>query len=211
MTITLARLEKRTHSTPLMADEIAFAFAYARVSGQVRCVLSGAASAFGAGDDYDPAIDGDDQPAPVPCQDRYRSVMFSTCFAGALCVRRVRGCTMETRLLPAAMIRILYAAEATFSLPEAKRGIWPIQVLPPASFITSRKILEMCITGNTYQAAEVYEMGLQVYPRETIDDKQGICAGEVYSGNAPLAIRRLQQCGTLLKFEADRHITKAQL
>src|SRR5690606_32733490 len=79
---------------------------------------------------------------------------------------------------------------ASFSLPEVKRGLWPMQVMASLlPVVPRRKVLEMCITGQPWRAEAALEMVLvsgDVAPGE-IDDEDNNRAARS-TNTAPLAI-----------------------
>ena len=102
--------------------------------------------------------------------------------------------------------------EATFSLPEVKRGIWPMQVMASLSPILSeRKILEMSITGKAYSGTEALEMGLVTHlaAKETIAGEVDALAAQICN-SAPLAIqtgmRGLQELKNVPQNEQHRFL-----
>src|SRR5476649_461122 len=67
---------------------------------------------------------------------------------------------------------VVVADHARFGLPEAKVGVFPMQVLVfLRSMIGARHINELCLTGDLISAARAYEIGIANYvvPFEQLD------------------------------------------
>jgi len=193
--ITLNRPEKRNAFTPAMATEITFALAYAHYHSQVRCVILDAKGpVFCAGADlnafHDSSADAINPNLPLPRQEIKLGDAFAQLLKPSIAV--VEGSVLAGGfLLICGCTFVLSVPKATFSLPEVKRGIWPMQVMASLMpIIPHRKILEMAITGKSYTAAEALEMGLvtNIYEPENIKAEAENLA-ETICSNAPYAIR----------------------
>lgn len=218
--IILSRPEKRNAFTPTMASEIAFALAYAKSQIEIWCVILKAdGPVFCAGADlnafHDPSADQKNQTLPEPLAEVRLGDVFAnlhkpsiaqlegSVFAGGFLV--ICGCTF-----------VVSIPEANFSLPEVKRGIWPMQVMASLlDLIPKRKILEMSITGKSYSAEEALHLGLvtQIVEKEVIENEVNNLADLICS-NAPYAIKSgmvaLQNISDIA--ENDRHnYLKSQL
>ena len=87
---------------------------------------------------------------------------------------------------------IVVADHARFGLPEAKVGVFPMQVLVfLRSIIGARHINEMCLTGELISAARAYEIGIanQVVPFEELDAKLDALLDKL-ALMSPVALRR---------------------
>ena len=87
---------------------------------------------------------------------------------------------------------IVVADHARFGLPEAKVGVFPMQVLVfLRSIIGARHINEMCLTGELISAARAYEIGIanQVTPFEELNAKVEALLGKL-ALMSPVALRR---------------------
>lgn len=218
--IILSRPEKRNAFTPTMASEIAFVLAYAKSQIEIWCViLKAEGPVFCAGADlnafHDPSADQKNQTLPEPLGEVRLGDAFAnlhkpsiaqvegSVFAGGFLV--ICGCTF-----------VVSIPEANFSLPEVKRGIWPMQVMASLlDLIPKRKILEMSITGKSYSAEEALHLGLvtQIVEKEVIENEVNNLADLICS-NAPYAIKSgmqaLQNISDIA--ENDRHnYLKSQL
>jgi methylglutaconyl-CoA hydratase len=219
-TITLNRPEKRNAFTPTMAEEITFALAYAHFYSAIRCVIIEATGpVFSAGADLnafqDDSYDTKNAGLPkireeVKLGDAFNELLKPAIakvqgpvYAGGFLI--ICGCTF-----------VVSTAEARFSLPEVKRGIWPMQVMASLmQIVPDRKILEMAITGQEYTALEAKEFGLvtRISTQEMIDLEVKSLADQI-SDNAPLAIQMGISAFQQMKGmgENERHsFLKAQL
>lgn len=87
---------------------------------------------------------------------------------------------------------IVVADHARFGLPEAKVGVFPMQVLVfLRSMIGARHINEMCLTGELIDAARAREIGLANYvvPFEDLDTRVEALAA-MLAQMSPIALRR---------------------
>lgn len=195
-TITLSRPEKRNAFTPTMAEEIIFALAYAHYNSEVRCLIINAEGpVFCAGADLNAFHDASaniKNPALPAIREEAR---LGDAF-GEVCkpvIAQIEGPVLAGGFLIICGCTFVYSVnEAAFSLPEVKRGIWPMQVMASLNQIMSlRKALEMCITGKSYNAKEAQELGLvtQISKAETITEEVKALAMQICE-NAPYAIQQ---------------------
>ena len=193
--ITLNRPEKRNAFTPTMAEEITFALAYAHYNPEIRCVIVRAEGpVFCAGADlaafHDPVVNIQNKTLPkiraeVRLGDAFSQLLKPSIaqiegpvLAGGFLI--ICGCTI-----------VLSVSEATFGLPEVKRGVWPMQVMASLlPVMPQRKILEMAVTGKNYTAKEACQMGLvsQVFEKDQIG-KEVEDLAKIICSNAPQAIK----------------------
>lgn len=193
--VILNRPDKRNAFTPTMVQEIIYALAYAHYTSQVRCVMLEAEGAvFCAGADlnafHNPEADLNNDTLPGIREEARLGDAFLQLLKPSIAV--VKGPVLAGGfLLLCGCTFVLSTAEATFSLPEVKRGIWPMQVMESLTgVIPSRKILEMAITGKSYSAADALEMGLlnQLVPAGEIQNEADKLA-DMICLNAPYAIQ----------------------
>ncbi|MCB9232750.1 MAG: enoyl-CoA hydratase/isomerase family protein [Bacteroidia bacterium] len=195
LTLTLNRPKKKNALNEILNKEIAFALTYAhfqpavwavviKANGNVWC--AGADLAYFAGEkDLD---SGSTVPEPAgeviygdllkglhkPCI----AAVHASCFAGAFLL--LCGCT-----------HVVAVEDATFSLTEVKRGIWPMQVMASLlPIVPSRQVLDLCIRGRELSAQEACELGIvtQIAPPgglEAVVD----CLLQEITANSPAAIR----------------------
>ncbi|TDE11928.1 enoyl-CoA hydratase-related protein [Dyadobacter psychrotolerans] len=210
--ITLNRPEKRNAFTPTMAAEITFSLAYAHHHPHVRCVILDAKGpVFCAGADlnafHDAIADTVNHNLPVPNQEIRLGDAFAQLLKPSIAV--VEGPVLAGGfLLICGCNFVLSVPEATFSLPEVKRGIWPMQVMASLMpIIPSRKILEMAITGRSYNANEALGMGLitSIIDLEKISWEAKVLAKTICN-NAPYAIQSgMEACQNLSNIPKIEH------
>ncbi len=163
LTITLNRPEKRNAFTPNMIDEIAFALGESTHNRDIWAVVFKAnGSVFSAGMDLkvfkNPELE-------VPNPDFLRvdislgelissvniptiAVVNAPVYAGGF-------------LIMAECNFVIASPNATFTLPEVRRGIFPFQVMKSLSkSMTERKLIEWCTLGKTYVVEEALRDGL---------------------------------------------------
>ena len=218
--LTLSRPEKRNAFTPTMASEIAFSLAYAKSKIDIRCVIIKAEGPiFCAGADlnafHDPTADQKNQTLPESIEE----VRLGDAFASLHkpCIAQVEGSVFAGGfLIICGCTFVISVPDANFSLPEVKRGIWPMQVMASLlDIIPKRKILEMSITGKSYSAEEAKSFGLvtQIAEKEVIEYEVNKLADLICS-NAPYAIKSGMEAFQKISdiAENDRHnYLKAQL
>jgi len=195
LTLTLARSEKRNAFNQTMAEEIAFALGYANLSDAVRCiVIKAEGPVFCAGADLNSflaSVEATDRQIPEPISEVNLGDAFAHLYKPS--IAQVEGPVYAGGFLILTGTTLAYCVPtASFSLPEVKRGIWPMQVMASLlPVVPRRKVLEMCITGQPYGAEAALEMGLVsgVFPPGEIDEKVNKIAALI-TKNAPLAISR---------------------
>jgi methylglutaconyl-CoA hydratase len=87
---------------------------------------------------------------------------------------------------------VVVADHARFGLPEAKVGVFPMQVLVfLRSMIGARHINELCLTGDLINAARAYEIGIANYvvPFEELDARIDALTFKLCE-MSPVALRR---------------------
>jgi enoyl-CoA hydratase/carnithine racemase len=87
---------------------------------------------------------------------------------------------------------VVAANHARFGLPEAKVGVFPMQVLVfLRSMIGARHINELCLTGDLISAARAYEIGIANYvvPFEELDSQVDALLTKL-DAMSPVALRR---------------------
>ena len=193
LTITLNRPEKKNAMNPVMINEIAFALSYAHYNNDI-CVVVMAANGdvFCAGADLKAFAGGDQDTTistiPEPSAEVLLGEIFTQLhkpsiakvhapvYAGAFLI--ICGCT-----------HVVAADNATFSLPEVKRGIWPMQVMQSLlNIMTPRKVLDLCILGKTINSQEALDLGLitSKVPPNDLDNEVAGLASKIF-GNSPAA------------------------
>ncbi|PSL32761.1 enoyl-CoA hydratase-related protein [Dyadobacter jiangsuensis] len=196
-TITLARPEKRNAFTPTMAEEIIFALACAHYEADIRCVvLKAEGPVFCAGADlnafHDASANTINPTLPAIGEEARLGDAFNELLKP--CIAQIEGPVLAGGFLMICGCTFVFSVrEATFSLPEVKRGIWPMQVMASLlPVLPQRKILEMSVTGKAYSGQEALEMSLitHLVDKDAISQEVDKLASQICN-SAPLAI----QCG----------------
>ncbi|CAG5070070.1 Carnitinyl-CoA dehydratase [Dyadobacter sp. CECT 9623] len=219
-TITLNRPEKRNAFTPTMAEEIIYAIAYAHYNPEVRCVIVQAAGpVFCAGADLNAFHDSSANQTNDTLPQSREEARLGDAFEQLLkpSIAKVEGPVLAGGFLIICGCNFVVSTpNANFSLPEVKRGIWPMQVMASLSKVVSdRKALEMAISGRNYTAKEVLDFGLVTFivEKESIHSEVDKLA-DMICENAPLAITAgmsaFQQIKNLAEHEQHAFL-KAQL
>ena len=194
--ITLNRPEKRNAFTPTMINELAFALAYANVQRDSWCVVIKAnGPVFCAGMDLavfqNPELDIINNSLPEPNKavtigDALRLMnkpviakVEGNVYAGGFLI--VGGCTF-----------VVAAEDVEFSLPEVKRGIFPMQVISTLQDLMSPKqALRLCILGEPFGAMAALNFGLvtHIAAGEKLNERIATLIDTILA-NSPHAISR---------------------
>lgn len=216
--ITLNRPEKRNAFTPTMVHEIAFALAYANAQSDVWCVLLEAEGpVFCAGMDLNifqnPTLDISNEKLPEPAKE----ITLGDAFKSLLkpCVAKVKGDVLAGGfLLIGGCTFVVATQEVGFSLPEVKRGIFPLQVMASLlKIMPQRKVLEMCILGKKYSAQEAHALGLVTHltTSDKIDSDTDDLIEVILSGS-PFAIKKgieaYQNLATIAENEQHQYLIR---
>jgi enoyl-CoA hydratase/carnithine racemase len=112
---------------------------------------------------------------------------------GVPIVGRINGdCVAGGMALMSICDLVVVADHARFGLPEAKVGVFPMQVLVYLrSLIGARHVNEMCLTGELINAARAHEIGLVNYvvPFEELDARVDALLGKL-AAMSPVAMKR---------------------
>ena len=188
--LTINRPERRN---ALNADVIAAlqaALQRARADDSIRAVvLTGAGDeAFCAGADLGADAFAIDYATPTIA---YADLLRTARTLDVPLVARVNGACMAGGIGLLAMCDLAIAApHAAFGLPEAKVGVFPMQVLAVLQAqVPQRCLVHMCLTGDPIDAARAREIGLV---NEVADDLDGALERLLSRllANAPAALRR---------------------
>ena len=217
--IMLNRPEKRNAFTAVMAEEIIFALAYAHYHSEVRCIILDAKGpVFCAGADlysFHEAVVLKNETLPEIRDEARLGDAFAQLYKPS--IAQIEGSVFAGGfLLICGCTFVISVGEAMFSLPEVKRGIWPMQVMASLlPIVPKRKILEMSITGWKYTAEQALALGLvtKIVSKEEIGKVVNELAAEICQ-NAPYAIRLgMESLNALSDIrESDQHtFLKSQL
>ncbi|MFH1320434.1 MAG: enoyl-CoA hydratase-related protein [Bacteroidota bacterium] len=194
-TILLNRPEKKNAMNQIMMNEIAFALSYTHYNNDIwAVVIEATGDVFCAGLDLK-ALPGQKQPEtnstiPIP---------LSTVLLGELFTQMHKPCIakVDARVYAGAFLiicgctHVVATDNATFCLPEVKRGIWPMQVMQSLlNIMPARKALDLCMLGNTLSSREAYDIGLvtSIVSSDKLDDEVSGLTRQICS-NSPAAIR----------------------
>lgn len=194
LTVTLNRADKKNALHPVMANEIAFAMAYAGQSRDVWAVVIRAkGDVFCAGADLKAFMgEGEETGSTVP--KTQGEVLLGEVFRTLHrpCIAQVEGNAYAGAfLLLCGCTHVVAEEQVRFGLPEVKRGLFPFQVMASMmEVMPARKVIDWCMRGSELSAAEAADLGLVTH----IAPKGG-AAGAVDAllkemlANSPSAIR----------------------
>lgn len=130
-------------------------------------------------------------------------------------VARVNGACLASGMGLLAMCDLAVASDyATFALPEVRVGLFPAQVLTVLQHLVGRrKLVELCLTGDSITAAEALEIGLVNAVGADVDRELDSLLARLVD-KSPAAIRRglyLMKHIESLPFEASMAFTESQI
>lgn len=194
--ITLNRPEKRNAFTPTMVNELAYALEYANTQTNIWCVVIQAnGPVFCAGMDLtvfqDPALDINNQSLPEP----FKPVSLGDAFRlmNKPTIAKIEGNVYAGGFLIAGGCMFVVASESVeFSLPEVKRGIFPMQVVSTLlNFMPPRQAMQLCILGESFNARAAQKIGMVSHVCSPADmDEKFDALIDTILGNSPYAIGR---------------------
>lgn len=186
--LTLARSEKRNAFTPTMVNEINHAIVEANTNKTVRLVLINAEGpVFCAGMDMKTFENPELDILNPEIQNQNISLATAIGQLNKPSIAIVEGDVIAGGFLIVLECTYIFAKkEVKFSLPEVKRGIFPLQVLASLiKYIPQNKALDLCITAKTITATEAKELGL-IY--DFLEDSKSNELINTIIENAPKAI-----------------------
>lgn len=211
--IALSREEKRNAFTPTMAKELAFALAFANFSSEIwNVVIEAKGSVFCAGMDLNVFKNRELDKANYQLPIVENEITIGDAFA-QLCkpsIAKVAGNVFAGGFLIVGSCNFVLASNnAQFSLPEAKRGIFPFQVMAILlDCMPKRKALEMCLSGKMYSSQEAKEFGLVTHvtsPQYIDDELENLI--NLLNENSPYALRKGLEVAQKIKTipQEERH------
>ena len=195
LTITLNRPQARNAMSPTMVREYAYAMSYAHHHAHIWAVVFAAnGKVWCAGADLK-AMRGkeeaNDSTIPMPKTPIVMAELFTKIhkpviakvhapvYAGGFLL--IGGCTY-----------VVATENATFTLPEVKRGIFPFQVMASLiKIMPARQVIDFCIRAKSMSAAEAQQAGLVTHLVASEDELDATIANltqEIFA-NSPSAIR----------------------
>lgn len=162
--LTLNRSNKKNALHPQMINEIAFCFNYISKKKMIRLVIiKSTGDTFSAGADLK-ALKNNIEPhqssIPEPSKKIIIGNLFNNLYKPKLAVVEgnvyAGGC-----LIVAGCNYVISCDNLTFSLPEVKRGIFPLQVMESLSHIIGlKKTIDWCIRGYKIDTKKAFQWGL---------------------------------------------------
>jgi enoyl-CoA hydratase/carnithine racemase len=193
--LTIDRPERRNALNAQVVENLAAGVRDAMDSRDVRAiVITGAGdSAFCAGADLDPAADGSPFALSPADPQHFVAAFFKLLEDCRLpVIARVNGHALAGGLgLMCACDLAIASDQATFGTTETAIGLFPMMILPYLLRTgPRRKILELCITGARFTAAEALAMDLVNYvaPRDELDARLDWLLDRILD-KSPTAIR----------------------
>ena len=195
LTITLNRPDKKNAMNPVMIAEIVFCIAYAHFTNYVwAVVLAANGDTFCAGADLK-AFAGDGQEPSVSTIPKPNAEIL----LGELFIQMHKPCIAKVHanvfaggfLLICGCTYVIASDKVNFSLPEVKRGIWPMQVMQSLMQIMSPKMaLQLCMLGESFNAKQAMEWGIvtKISSVEDLDKEVELLVQSICK-QSPTAIR----------------------
>ncbi len=194
LTITLNRPEKKNAMNPVMMNEIVYALNHAHHHNEIwAVVLRANGDIFCAGADLK-AFAGQSEGKQSSIPEPPGQVALGDAFVHLHkpCIARVHGNVLAgAHLLVCGCTHVIASKNVQFSLPEVKRGIWPMQVMASlAPLMSARQLLDYCMRAKSLSAQEALEYGLatQVVELSELDDTVNALVAEIKT-LSPSAIR----------------------
>ena len=163
-TLILDRANKKNALHPQMINEIAFCFSYISGNKNIRLVIiRSTGDTFSAGADLK-ALKNNIEPhqssIPEPSKKVIIGNLFNSLYKPKLAV--VEGNVYAGAcLIIAGCNYVISEPNLTFSLPEVKRGIFPLQVMESLSHIIGlKKTIDWCTRGYKIDTNKAFEWGI---------------------------------------------------
>lgn len=217
LTITLDRAEKKNAMNPTMMRELAYALTYAKLTNSVWAVVVDAkGNIFSAGADlkaFAGQTEEDNSSIPQANGDIVVGDLFNSLHKP--CIAKVHAPVFAGGfLLVCGCTHVIAAEEATFALPEVKRGIWPFQVMQSMlQVMPARKVLDFCMRARKVDANEALELGLasKVVKGQDLDNEVQALVDDIFQ-YSPTAIRKglegFEKLGELQDHEKHSYLLK---
>ncbi|MES2730517.1 MAG: enoyl-CoA hydratase-related protein [Bacteroidota bacterium] len=194
LTITLNRPEKKNAMNAVLMKELAFALSYAHHQPAIWVVvLAAQGTIFCAGADLK-AFAGEQTVSNSTIPEPAEPIRLGDAFAGLQkpCIAQVHAAVYAGGfLLLGGCTHVIASDNATFSLPEVKRGLFPFQVMASLlPLMPARTVLDLCIRARTLSAAEALQTGLisEVVTTDQLEERVRQLTEEILQ-MSPVAIR----------------------
>jgi enoyl-CoA hydratase/carnithine racemase len=192
--VTIDREERRNAMNKAVIAGIEAAVAQAQADASVRAIVLTAAGrkAFCAGADLSGGTGTFTLGLDEPMTD-FGKLARLVRNVGVPVVGRINGdCVAGGMALMALCDLAVVADHARFGLPEAKVGVFPMQVLVYLrELVGARHVNEMCLTGDLISAARAHEIGLVNYvvPFDDLDARVDALLAKL-AAMSPVAMKR---------------------
>ncbi len=194
LTLTLNRPEKKNALNPVLFKEIAFALNYAHYNHEIWAVVIAAkGDVFCAGADLK-AFAGQTEETISTVPEPISEVVIGNVFNNLHkpCIAKVHAPVLAGGfLMICGCTHVIATPNATFSLPEVKRGLFPFQVMQSMlQIMPPRAVLDFCIRAKSADAAEAQRLGLvsKVVEATNLDSEVQSLVDEIFQFS-PSAIR----------------------
>mgnify|MGYP002528402224 CR=1 FL=1 len=193
--VTINRPEKKNAMNPVMVNELAYGLSYAHHNSSIWVVVIDAkGDVFSAGADLKAfaGMSQEEHSSTIP--EPKGEVIIAELFTQVHkpCIAKVHAPVLAGAfLIICGCTHVVSADTATFSLPEVKRGLWPMQVMQSLiEILPARTALDLCMRGTKLSCAEAHELGLvtAMVPFSNLDASVNVLVDEIKS-NSPSAIR----------------------
>lgn len=194
LTLTLNRPEKKNALSPVLFNELAYALTYASINRETWAVVIAAkGDVFCAGADLK-AFSGATEETVSTIPAANGEVVIGNVF-NALhkpCIAKVHAPVYAGGfLIICGCTHVVASGNATFSLPEVKRGLFPFQVMQSMlQIMPPRAVLDFCMRAKTANAEEAFKLGLvsQLAQDGKLDEEVNTLVQEILQFS-PSAIR----------------------
>ncbi len=161
-TITLNNPEKRNAIGPRMTNELLWALEDARAAAEVRSiVLTGEGKAFCAGGDFAEMTAGAVE-SNLAHKGDYADLLLALAKTDKPVIARVNGVAMGGGLgIAAASTFAIASSDVKLGTPEIDVGLFPMMIMAVlARFVPRRRLVQMMLLGEKFDAAEALRLGL---------------------------------------------------
>jgi len=194
LTLTLNRPDKKNALNPVLFRELAYALTYATNSTSVWAVVIAAkGDVYCAGADLKAfAGQKETSTSTIPAPDG--EVVIGDIFSALHkpCIAKVHAPVYAGGfLIVCGCTHVIATSNATFSLPEVKRGLFPFQVMQSLlQIMPPRTVLDLCIRAKTLTATEAEKTGLvsKIVEQDNLDTEVQTMVDEIFQ-YSPSAIR----------------------
>jgi enoyl-CoA hydratase/carnithine racemase len=194
LTLTLNRPEKKNALNPVLFKELAYALTYAKHEREVwGVVIAAKGDVYCAGADLK-AFAGASETTISTVPEPIREVVIGNVFNSLHkpCIAKVHAPVYAGGfLIICGCTHVIASNNATFSLPEVKRGLYPFQVMQSLlQIMPTRTVLDLCIRAKTLTATDAEEIGLvsKVVEQDNLNAEVQSLVDEVFQFS-PSAIR----------------------